>query len=204
MVAMLNTLRAAVQVTRNAVNSAVGRPDYKRWSSTEGLEQWWDARTEAIAALVPPRSRVIEFGAGRRQLEKLLPADCTYTPSDLIDRGSGTIVCDLNRRPLPDLRHLAPTVAVFGGVVEYTRDLQSLAAWLMSMGIETCIVSFDAVPAGLTSIARTRERLRRWYFGYHCNLTEAQLMQTFEATRMSCAEKRIWTTQGIYRFVRAL
>ena len=80
------------------------------------------ARKE-IAKLIPAGSNVIEFGAGRRQLEKFLPAGCTYTPSDLVDRGPGTIVCDLNRPPLPDLRHLRLKVAVFGGVLEYVADV---------------------------------------------------------------------------------
>ena len=34
--------------------------------STQGLEEWWEARTRSMAALVPPGARVIEFGAGRR------------------------------------------------------------------------------------------------------------------------------------------
>ena len=78
--------------------------DYRRWRNPENLELWWIERTEMIARLIPKNSRVIEFGAGLRQLEKFLDSSCSYIPSDLTDRGPGTIICDLNRRPLPDLR----------------------------------------------------------------------------------------------------
>ncbi len=195
-------LRSTARLVRNSISSRLCRADYKRWSSPQGLEEWWEDRTRVIAALIPPESRVLEFGAGRRQLERHLPTGCTYTPSDLVDRGAGTIVCDLNRRPFPDLRNVAPSVAVFGGVLEYIGDVGSIAEWLARNGIETCIVSFDSFPEGLGLKERARERLRRRYFGYMNNLTERALLETFEMSRLTCVEKRTWTTQGIYRFVK--
>ena len=103
--------------------SSLGRADYRRWKALQHHEQWWDERTEEMARLIPPGSIIIEFGAGRRQLERFLPPGCKYVPSNLVDRGPGTIVCDLNRLPLPDLRHLCLNVAVFGGVLEYVADV---------------------------------------------------------------------------------
>jgi hypothetical protein len=153
-----------------------------------------------IAELVPPGSRVIEFGAGQRHLEQILPLGCTYTPLDLVDRGPGTIVCDLNRRPFPDLRDRAFTVAVFAGVLEYVRDVPSLVVWLGSIGIMTAIVSFDPVPAPLSLTGRVEEELRRLYFGYMNNLTEEQLIRCFAAANMRCVDKRLWTKQVILRF----
>src|ERR1700752_3654962 len=91
------------RIVRNLFHRVSHGSDFSRWTSTRNLESWWDARTEQIARLVPDKSRVVEFGAGRRQLQRFLSPSCVYVPSDLIDRGSGTFVCDLNRRPLPDL-----------------------------------------------------------------------------------------------------
>ncbi len=196
---VLDRVRTMVRMLRNALLWVVVRSDYKRWTSTDGLEEWWSSRTEIIAQFVPPDSRVIEFGAGRRYLEQLLP-DCAYTALDLVDRGPGTIVCDLNRRPLPDLREGGFTVAVFAGVLEYIRDVQSLVAWLGSIGIVTAIVSFDPVPARLTLIGRVREQLRRLYFGYMCSMTEEDVVRCFDAAHMQCVEKRLWTNQVIIRF----
>jgi hypothetical protein len=198
----LSSSNVAAGVLRNALMTLLGQADYKRWKALQHHEKWWDERTKEIARLIPAGSNVIEFGAGRRQLERFLPADCTYTPSDLVDRGPGTFVCDLNRLPLPDLRQLGLNVAVFGGVLEYIKDVPSLVSWIASMGIRTCIASFDSVPQGISFFDRFNERIRRYRNGYRNNLTEEQLFLCFEAARMRCEEKRAWTTQGIYRFVR--
>jgi hypothetical protein len=182
------------------VRAAIGRADYQRWSSPDGLEAWWEERTQAIAELIPPESRVIEFGAGRRQLEKYLAPTSTYIPSDLVDRGPGTLICDLNDRPLPDLSRLKPSVAVFGGVLEYVKDVESLVSWLRTQGIQTCIASFEPVPAATGAYSRGRHRVRRRYFGYMNDLTDSSLVQAFAAAGMVCVDRRTWTTQVIYRF----
>src|SRR5690349_16692383 len=100
-----------------------GTADVERWADPHNLSEKWDERTKLIAQLIPNDSRVIEFGAGRRRLESYLHPSCTYFASDLVSRGSGTIVFNLNARPLPDLTHLGLNVAVFGGVLEYVSDL---------------------------------------------------------------------------------
>jgi hypothetical protein len=166
------------------------------------LEAWWDARTRHIASMIPANSKVIEFGAGRRQLERMLPPGCTYVPSDLVDRGPGTIVADLNRRPLPDLRAVAPEVAVFGGVLEYINDVASVVKWLSDSGIATCVASFDAVPADAGVVQWFRERVRRVHFGYMCHLTEQQFQDVFREAGFFCDERQNWDKQVILRFMR--
>ena len=199
---LLDAIHTASRVTRNALMWRVGRSDYKRWSSSRGLEEWWDERTKAIAKLVPAGSRVIEFGAGRRQLETLLPVGCTYTASDLVDRGAGTLVCDLNRRPLPDLSHVTPDVSVFGGVLEYIRDVPALIRWLADAGVKTCVVSFDPLPIGLGILGRYRKSVQRFYYGYMNSLTEKELLRSFEAAGFISIQRQTWTTQVIFQFRR--
>jgi hypothetical protein len=41
--------------------------DRERWEDLRYHDVAWDQRTRAIADLIPPGSRVIEFGAGRRR-----------------------------------------------------------------------------------------------------------------------------------------
>jgi len=195
-------IRGVLRLGRNAVRARLGLADFERWRSPEGLESWWDERTEVLARLVPAGSRVIEFGAGRRQLEKYLPDGCTYIPSDLTDRGPDTIVCDLNERPLPDLRYLKPTVAVFGGVLEYVKDVRSVFTWLAETGVHTFVLSFDSMPTGLTVCGVLKERKRRLQFGYMNNLTAEEVKAAFAAVDVQCIEELRWTTQGIYRFGR--
>jgi hypothetical protein len=182
---------------------ALGRADYRRWASPCGLEAWWDQRTELLAKLIPAGARVIEFGAGRRTLERLLPAGCAYIPSDLVDRGPGTIVCDLNHRPLPDLGSYSPEVAVFGGVLEYIRDVAGVARWLSEQNVRQCVVSFDAAPSPGRLPARLRELLRRRYYGYMNNLTAERFEQAFAAAGFDVVDRQIWTRQVIYHFRRS-
>lgn len=197
---LFRAVGATIRFARNTLMRWTGRADYKRWSSPAGLEEWWVERTRLMATLVPPDSRVIEFGAGRRQLEKLLPTGCTYTPSDLVDRGPGTLVCDLNQRPLPDLSEIAPEVSVFAGVLEYIRDISGLVQWLARSGVSICVVSFDPVPAGIGLVARYREASRRSYYGYMNRLTEAELAGIFTSAGFQCSDRKRWTTQVILQF----
>jgi len=184
-----------------SVQKLLGRSDYARWSDPQNLEKWWDSRTQTIARLIPAGSRVIEFGAGRCQLQHYLPEGCVYVPSDLAPRQPGTIVCDLNRRPLPDLRHVGASVAVFGGVLEYMSDLTTLAKWL-SEQTPMSIASYDHVRSRPGTLRYAAEWLRRRHFGYLNNYTLGGLRSVFEHAgfrRVSMAE---WQTQTILVFLK--
>ena len=159
-------LRSGRRVARNVARRLQKRADYRRWTSPDGLQHWWDERTQLIATMVPPGTRVIEFGCGRRVLEHNLPRGCTYVPSDIVERGPDTVVCDLNASRLPDLRHLGLQVAVFSGVLEYVADVGAVARWLAGLGIQTCIASYDAWPTDLGLVGSFRERARRVQNGY--------------------------------------
>jgi hypothetical protein len=56
-----------------------------------------------MVAPVPAGSTVIDVGAGRMAARSLLPPGCTYVPMDMVARDPSTVVCDLNRGPLPEL-----------------------------------------------------------------------------------------------------
>jgi hypothetical protein len=115
-----------------------GASDVSRWADAEKFDDWED-RTKLIATLIPAGARVIEFGAGKRQLERHLDPACSYVPSDLVSRGPGTVVLDLNKRPLPDLSPDKFDVAVFAGVLEYVAHLPSFVRWLGSW--TPCVVA---------------------------------------------------------------
>src|ERR1041384_7041735 len=191
---------AAARITKNAGRKLLGRSDYNRWSNTENLESWWGARTEKIVGFIRPGARVVEFGAGSRHLEKLLDKSCVYFASDLVNRGSGTIVCDLNKRPLPDLTELSADVAVFSGVLEYIRDLDSLVAWLAGQ-ISACVASYECVTPPATFFGALRRRIRRLYYGYMNHYSEAELLAVFARAGLVCAETTVWENQRIFFFV---
>jgi hypothetical protein len=184
-----------------AILKLLHRSDYRRWTNFGSLEVWWDSRTEVLAELVPPGSRVIEFGAGRRQLERYLDPQCTYVPSDLIDRGPGTILCDLNRRPFPDLPVPRMDVAVFGGVLEYIVDVPALVQWL-ARSVPMCVASYACTAEGPRLLDRIAQRIGRTRHGYMNHFTEDQIVAIFGEFGFDCRVRRTWQSQRLFLFAR--
>lgn len=169
-----------------------GISDVARWRGSENLSAAWDARTEKLAAMIPPGASVLEFGAGRMALRRYLPSTCAYTPSDLVDRGAGTLVCDLNAMELPPFP--PHDAAVFSGVLEYVHDAPRLVAHLAPR--VTMIVASYAVTEGEPS-AITR-RNRGWTNDYSGEEFEA----VFAACGFVCDLRDSWEAQKLYRFVK--
>ena len=145
-------------------------------------------RTKQIYGLIEPGSSVIEFGAGRLVLKAFLPKGCDYTPTDLVDRGEGTIVCDLNGTSLPEPRPY--DVAVFSGVLEYVVDVPRLISHL-SKSVEVIIASYVVAQSN-----RVSRRAHGWVIDY----TSAQFVEVFENARFCCDHSEEWTSQVIYKF----
>jgi hypothetical protein len=173
-----------------SVRRAAGKSDYARWSGKKALSVDWDTRTKQIADLVKPGSKVLEFGAGRMVLRGFLPEGCSYTPSDLVDRGPGTIVLDLNGAALPSFeRH---DVAVFSGVLEYVNDVPRLVSHL-SRFVGTVVASY-----GSTELNGPERRVQGWVNDY----STAQFIDIFKAAGFRCDHTEQWRTQVICRFVK--
>jgi len=142
-----------------------------------------------LATLIRPGSSVLEFGAGRMVLKTSLPPGCRYTPSDLVDRGGDTWICDLNAKELPAFpRH---DVAVFGGVLEYVHDLDRLARHLSS-SIETVVASYAT-----TDRCPRNRRTQGWMN----DLSSKQLTRLFENAGYVLETADRWRDQEIFRFV---
>lgn len=182
--------RAAATTLRRRRNAS----DLGRWSDLANLHPDWDARTARLAALVPPGSAVIEFGAGRRALEALLPAGCAYTPSDLVERGPGTIVCDLNAE-LPELAGFE--VAVFSGVLEYVNDVPRLVRHL-ARTIDIIVASYAT-----TDVDGQRTLVARRRHGWVNEYSAAGFEAVFEREGYRRDAIGEWTSQSLYRFMRS-
>lgn len=187
------------RIARTLFLKAIGRSDYQRWKNPDSLEAWWESRTRQIALLIPRGTRVIEFGAGKRWLESYLDRSCSYIPSDLIDRGPGTVICDLNHRPLPDLRPLRPDVAVFIGVLEYVKDLTSVTLWL-SRQVNSCVASYECAATEPRTLRRLLENLRRAKFGYMSTYTDAEFIELFARPGFTCVRIETWNEQRLFLF----
>jgi hypothetical protein len=172
----------------------LGWSDRPRWTNTEELLPEWDERTRILARLLPINSRVIEFGAGRRQLELYLPAGCTYIASDLVDRGKHTLVCDLNEEPRPDLSRLGVDTAVFGGVLEYIQNLESLVRWV-ARDVDRCLVSYECAQTKRLDRRRLNESFARAKVGWVNTFHEDELVLLFEREGFLLARRDFWRTK---------
>ena len=139
----------------------------------------------------PHRARCVRHGIrqGRMALKNMLPASCTFTPSDLVDRGNGTFVLDLNRPNLPEFppHH----VTVFGGVLEYVYDVPRLISHLAQ--------STNVIVA---SYAVTELNRRRRSHGWVNDFTSTQFISVFQRAGFSCDQMEKWRSQIICRFTK--
>ena len=175
------------------------RTDRKRWADSRNLYASWESRNKQLAALVPNNSRVIEFGAGKRILERYLDPSCTYVPSDVIDRGPGTIVCDLNQRPLPDLGPNVYDVAVFSGVLEYVRDVPSVLDWLAKY-VAVCALTYAPAKAKGYSPGSLVETVGRLRHGWMNNYREEELRSLFCERGFELVQDQDWEGQRLFVF----
>jgi hypothetical protein len=177
------------------------KTDSRRWADTRNLHASWEPRTKQVAALVPSNSRVIEFGAGNRNLERYLDPSCTYMPSDLVDRGPGTIVCDLNNRPLPDLGQNVYDVAVMIGVLEYVRDVPAVLDWL-TKDVEIFILACAPARTNGHSPRALVETLRRARHGWMNSYREDEIFALFRERGFELTKDEDWLNQRLFVFAK--
>jgi hypothetical protein len=183
------------------ITTALKKTDRRRWANTRNIYSSWEPRSKMVAALVPKDSRVIEFGAGRRVLEKYLDPSCTYRPSDIVERGPGTLVCDLNERPLPDLGVDAYDVAVIVGVLEYVNDLPSMLDWL-TRSVTTVVLTYACARAAPHSARAVFEGAVRLRHGWVNSYREAELRKLFGDRGFDVARTDSWEKQRVFVFSR--
>ena|SRR5690349_8642374 len=182
---------------RRVVSALLQRTDYRRWSDLHSIDADWEPRTRLIATFVPKGSRVIEFGAGTRRLETYLDPSCQYVPSDIADRGPGTFICDLNRRPLPTLDCFDTAVLI--GVLEYVQNVPSVLDWL-ARHVSHCAVSYVCARSAPHTFAALRDALGRLRMGWMNSYREQDLLAMFEARGFRRVKDATWMNNRVYLF----
>lgn len=161
------------------------KTDYMRWREHDGE---WLHRNETIALLVDSGSRVIEFGAGRQLLRRLIHSSCLYTPSDIYKRTPDTVVCDLNIKLTIDLWKY--DTIVMSGVLEYVeaQNIKKFLKYIKRFNIKTFICSYS----------HEGNREMRKSNGWVSDLSRETLLDMFCKAGFSLAKD----FGGIYKFTR--
>jgi hypothetical protein len=160
--------------------------DINRWKNSNELFEDWDQRTSILGNYISPGSKVIEFGSGNMSLKKMLPKNCTYTPSDIVKRTEETIVCDLNEPISFDLSFY--NTAVFSGVFEYVYDFDTVFKQL-EKHIPHIILSYAC------SDICTHNRL---FYGWLSEFSEKHLLDIFAKYSYDVIDKQEWRQQTIF------
>jgi hypothetical protein len=96
-----------------------GASDAGRWAQMDSLATQWDARAAMAARYIPAGQRVLDIGAGAMALGAQLGPGCSYFPADIVSRGPGCQVVDLNKGEFPAGQYDWVT---FLGVLEYVHE----------------------------------------------------------------------------------
>lgn len=156
----------------------------RRWESDQAYHALWEERVALMVAPVRAGSTVIDVGAGRMAARGLLPPGCTYVPMDMVARDQSTVVCDLNRGPLPEL---TADWVLMSGVLEYVSDVPRLLAWARR-----------AAPNVSLSFAVRDERFsyrKRLALGWVQHLDRDQLMALVRQAGFTVTDEREWEGQ---------
>lgn len=175
------------------LNTKQNKSDVDRWKQKKWLFDDWNERTKIMAQWIQPNSKVLEFGAAKLALKQFLPENVIYTPSDIVDRGEGTLVCDLNR-DIPEFK--AQDVIFFSGVLEYIYDVPKLISNL-SNKTNRFIISY-----GTFDVFNSEKH--RKINGWVNTHTNQEILDIFTKNNFKLTETDTWRKQTIYVFDKIL
>lgn len=136
----------------------------------------WLERTKLVGEMIPDNTRIVEFGAGERNLQLFHPPGCTYIGYDIED-------FDLESTEWPIIpRH---DVAVLCGVLEW---LERPFAVLARMTAPILIATYDFSPG------------KRAEWRSHLTLAEFESLLQFSQYRVEAT--KAWREQTIFRCKR--
>lgn len=164
--------------------------DVNRWSDLKNYNSVWNDRTECMAKMIPFDAKtLLEFGAGTRFLETVLPEGVSYTPSDLVSRGDDTIVCDLNKLPY-NITDKTFDVVFLSGVLEYVVNLNKFINYLAELSDAYVVCSYTTV--------RGKSERNGWTKIIPMN----DLVAMFVAAGFEVVTETTWGNHRLFMFVK--
>lgn len=93
-------------------------------SDTNALKrqrQGWKDRARAMSQLIPEDVKVLmDIGSGEELLKEFLCKDIKYYGLDYCERNKETIICDINKEKLPDIK---VDLYYMAGIIDYVIDI---------------------------------------------------------------------------------
>lgn len=178
-------------LVKNLAFSLLQKSDIKKWGNLNNHSTKWSGRSELMSKYINDGESVFEFGAGRCHLKAMLPPNCSYIPSDIVEREHKTFVCDFNHRPLPEFPKT--DVAFFSGVLEYVHDLDTFLPAIKK--------SFKKVITSYADTDTSKNRSSRTRHGWFNHLSRKQFIAKLEEYGFVLVEESRWKRHGIYVFI---
>ncbi|WGF92741.1 methyltransferase domain-containing protein [Aequorivita marisscotiae] len=171
------------------LNAKQNKSDVDRWKQEKWLFDDWNERTKIMAQWIKPNSQVLEFGAAKLALKQYLPKGVTYTPSDIVYRGEGTLVCDLNQ----ETPNFNPQDIIFcSGVLEYIYDMPQLIENL-SGKTKRFIISYATFDV---FNSKKHRKINGWVNAF----TNDEIITIFKKNNFDLVKTESWRKQTIYIF----
>ena len=118
----------------NTIRKRISGP---KWQDIEYFDVLWRARIELMSGYIPNGASVLDLGCGKMWLKDFIH-ESDYYPVDYTSRGIGTIICDFNKDPFPDIYC---DVSFVSGCLEYVLDYKAFIRNIAKYS-KTCIISY--------------------------------------------------------------
>ncbi len=126
----------------------IRRSDGGLWPAPSSLVLEEKARARLAADFIPSGASVLDLACGCMAMERYLPQGCTYIPSDCTQRDERTLVCDLDKQPIPQAAGATHVTAL--GVLDRISDWRGFLRQLRAFNLPAVIsyTSPDFAPPG--------------------------------------------------------
>jgi hypothetical protein len=149
----------------------------QEWKEIEYFHDTWKVRIAAMANYLPESCSVMDLGSGKEWLRDYLKKNVRYLGVDYLDRGTGNLVCDFNKKQFPKQQC---DFAFISGCLEYIEDpnwfLEQLAGH-----VKQVILSYNTLEAVPDIAARK-------HLAWKNHFSECQITRLFEDHQFALIE----------------
>lgn len=169
---------------KKILNSIRKRIFVPKWQDIEYFDNLWRARIELMSGYIPKGASVLDLGCGKMWLRELLQ-DSEYYPVDYTSRGNGTIICDFNKDPFPDINC---DVSFVSGCLEYVIDYKSFIREI-ALHTKTCIISY-------CTTEETPDLKERMSLVWVNHLSKQEIIELFKANGMQLIDETTYLVKN--------